>query len=510
MTRKKIPIKKIDNINARQVTFSKRRKGLFKKAQELSTLCDAEIALIVFSATGKLFEYASSSMQQTLERRNQHSGIQGLDNPSIGQQLGSDSFGMLPLRKEIEDKTNELSQLNEEELQGLKIKELQKLEDILQRRWTTISKTKDEKVIQEINHLKTKEAKLMEENQKLKQSFLQEQRQSYESFTCSSSEFPPDNGCLCLNETKMLVQKTTSECICFYFCLSQDQCCFPHLTICWKMVRRKIPIKKIDNVTARQVTFSKRKSGLFKKARELSLLCDSEIALIVFSPGGKLFDYASSSMQKVIERHILWSELNLEKLDQSCPTEQVQPRSSSQEEEPTSCSSKKVKLKDVGGDDGSGDILQGLCVELDLRRAYGVDYCWIICLICLVTVQLRCNYADLNKEFGDRTREMRQLNGEELQGLALRELQKLEERLVSSLNRVYKAKVENFTREIDILKQKGNKLMEDNRLMKQRIKPRNEICSVQRHEHEQGRSFDTSLTLGLSFPAGSKYRVSEQ
>ncbi|KAG4955779.1 hypothetical protein JHK85_042159 [Glycine max] len=121
------------------------------------------------------------SMQQTLERRNQHSGIQGLDNPSIGQQLGSDSFGMLPLRKEIEDKTNELSQLNEEELQGLKIKELQKLEDILQRRWTTISKTKDEKVIQEINHLKTK-------------SFLQEQRQSYESFTCSSSEFPPDNG----------------------------------------------------------------------------------------------------------------------------------------------------------------------------------------------------------------------------------------------------------------------------------------------------------------------------
>ncbi|KHN33563.1 MADS-box protein JOINTLESS, partial [Glycine soja] len=194
MTRKKIPIKKIDNINARQVTFSKRRKGLFKKAQELSTLCDAEIALIVFSATGKLFEYASSSMQQTLERRNQHSGIQGLDNSSIGQQLGSDSFGMLPLRKEIEDKTNELSQLNEEELQGLKIKELQKLEDILQRRWTTISKTKDEKVIQEINHLKTKEAKLMEENQKLKQSFLQEQRQSYESFTCSSSEFPPDNG----------------------------------------------------------------------------------------------------------------------------------------------------------------------------------------------------------------------------------------------------------------------------------------------------------------------------
>ncbi|KAB1200087.1 MADS-box protein AGL24 [Morella rubra] len=60
MTRRKIEIKRIDNKTARQVTFSKRTKGLFKKATELSTLCDAEIALIVFSATGRLFEYGSS------------------------------------------------------------------------------------------------------------------------------------------------------------------------------------------------------------------------------------------------------------------------------------------------------------------------------------------------------------------------------------------------------------------------------------------------------------------
>ncbi|GFS34289.1 AGAMOUS-like 24 [Actinidia rufa] len=60
MVRQRIQIKKIDNVTARQVTFSKRRRGLFKKAQELSTLCDAEIALIVFSATGRLFEYSSS------------------------------------------------------------------------------------------------------------------------------------------------------------------------------------------------------------------------------------------------------------------------------------------------------------------------------------------------------------------------------------------------------------------------------------------------------------------
>lgn len=62
----------------------------------------------------------------------------------------------------------------------------------------------------------------------------------------------------------------------------------------FKMVKEKIQIKKIDNATARQVTFSKRRRGLFKKAEELSVLCDADVALIIFSTTGKLFDYSSS------------------------------------------------------------------------------------------------------------------------------------------------------------------------------------------------------------------------
>lgn len=58
--RERIAIRRIDNLAARQVTFSKRRRGLFKKAEELSILCDAEVGLVVFSATGKLFNFASS------------------------------------------------------------------------------------------------------------------------------------------------------------------------------------------------------------------------------------------------------------------------------------------------------------------------------------------------------------------------------------------------------------------------------------------------------------------
>jgi SRF-type transcription factor (DNA-binding and dimerisation domain) len=60
MAREKLKLRRIDNTAARQVTFSKRRKGLFKKAEELSILCDAEVALIVFSSTGKLFQFSSS------------------------------------------------------------------------------------------------------------------------------------------------------------------------------------------------------------------------------------------------------------------------------------------------------------------------------------------------------------------------------------------------------------------------------------------------------------------
>lgn len=52
-------------------------------------------------------------------------------------------------------------------------------------------------------------------------------------------------------------------------------------------------MKRIENATSRQVTFSKRRNGLLKKAFELSVLCDAEVALIIFSPRGKLYEFSS-------------------------------------------------------------------------------------------------------------------------------------------------------------------------------------------------------------------------
>ncbi|CAI9277655.1 unnamed protein product [Lactuca saligna] len=54
------------------------------------------------------------------------------------------------------------------------------------------------------------------------------------------------------------------------------------------MGRNKLPMKRIENNTSRLVTFCKRRNGLIKKAYELSVLCDIDIALIMFSPSGRL------------------------------------------------------------------------------------------------------------------------------------------------------------------------------------------------------------------------------
>ncbi|KAK4476924.1 hypothetical protein RD792_016092 [Penstemon davidsonii] len=145
MVRQKIQIKKIDNLTTRQVTFSKRRRGLFKKAQELSTLCDAEIALIVFSATGKLFNYSgTSSMMQLIQKRNLQS------DKSNKQPLGiQNSSGKRFLYEK------KIWQLKGEELNGLSLNDLMKLEKLIEGGLSRVEKLK--------------ESELMEENARLKQ-----------------------------------------------------------------------------------------------------------------------------------------------------------------------------------------------------------------------------------------------------------------------------------------------------------------------------------------------------
>ncbi|EMS50522.1 MADS-box transcription factor 1 [Triticum urartu] len=74
------------------------------------------------------------------------------------------------------------------------------------------------------------------------------------------------------------------------------------------MGRGKVEMRRIENKISRQVTFAKRRNGLLKKAYELSLLCDAEVALIIFSGRGRLFEFSSSSWSRetarVVREHI--------------------------------------------------------------------------------------------------------------------------------------------------------------------------------------------------------------
>ncbi|KAL8045406.1 hypothetical protein ABFX02_08G112100 [Erythranthe guttata] len=60
------------------------------------------------------------------------------------------------------------------------------------------------------------------------------------------------------------------------------------------MGRKKLAMRRIENPTSRQVTYAKRKDGIVKKANELSVLCDTDVALIMFSPTGRLTSFAST------------------------------------------------------------------------------------------------------------------------------------------------------------------------------------------------------------------------
>lgn len=70
-------------------------------------------------------------------------------------------------------------------------------------------------------------------------------------------------------------------------------------------IKKRIQLRSFR---ALQVTFNKRKFGVMKKAYELSVLCDCEIALIIFSSSNKLYQYASTDMDKVLLKYTEYNE----------------------------------------------------------------------------------------------------------------------------------------------------------------------------------------------------------
>ncbi|CAN6986216.1 unnamed protein product [Brassica oleracea var. botrytis] len=193
MGRGKIVIQRIDDSTSRQVTFSKRRKGLIKKAKELAILCDAEVGLIIFSSTGKLYDFASSSMKSVIDRYNKSKiEQQQLLNPASEVKFWQREAAVL--RQELHAlQENHSRQIMGEQLNGLSVNELNNLENQLDISLRGIRTKKEQMMNHEIQELNQKRNLIYQENLELSrkvQRIHQENVELYKkAYTSSTNGF---------------------------------------------------------------------------------------------------------------------------------------------------------------------------------------------------------------------------------------------------------------------------------------------------------------------------------
>ncbi|XP_074567006.1 agamous-like MADS-box protein MADS1 [Curcuma longa] len=187
MGRGKIQIKRIENTTSRQVTFCKRRNGLLKKAYELSVLCDAEVALIIFSGRGRLYEYATNSARATIDRYrkacNETSSL-GFVSEANAQYYQQEAW---KLHQQINNLLTTNRSLMGETLGSMNLRDLKQLETKLEKGLNKIRSKKNELLFADTEHTQKKEMELQKDNMYLKNKINDNEQQQQQ--VTSTSEF---------------------------------------------------------------------------------------------------------------------------------------------------------------------------------------------------------------------------------------------------------------------------------------------------------------------------------
>ncbi|KAL3625612.1 hypothetical protein CASFOL_030557 [Castilleja foliolosa] len=166
MGRGKIEIQKIENTSARHVSFSKRRQGLFKKARELSILCDAEIAIIIYSSSGRVYEYSSSDMRDILTRSNEC--VESIQSPVVeheAEKQMQESNEADVLKQEIEKLKSKQRQLLGKNPTDMDLQDLHALDKQLHEGLMCVTKRKEQMLMQQIEQSKTRRQLMIQENE---------------------------------------------------------------------------------------------------------------------------------------------------------------------------------------------------------------------------------------------------------------------------------------------------------------------------------------------------------
>ncbi|KAL8137802.1 hypothetical protein V2J09_003803 [Rumex salicifolius] len=176
MGRGRVELKRIENKINRQVTFAKRRNGLLKKAYELSVLCDAEVALIIFSNRGKLYEFcSSSSMVKTLEKYQKcNYGAPDSNVVSTREALElSSKQEYLKLKASYENLQRSHRNLLGEDLGPLNTKDLDSLEKQLDASLRLVRSTRTQMMLDQLHDFQRREHVLQEANRDLKHRMVE-------------------------------------------------------------------------------------------------------------------------------------------------------------------------------------------------------------------------------------------------------------------------------------------------------------------------------------------------
>ncbi|XP_047330786.1 agamous-like MADS-box protein AGL27 [Impatiens glandulifera] len=167
MGRRKLEMKRIEDKSSRQVTFSKRRNGLMKKARELSVLCDVDVTVIVFSNRGRLYDFCSGeSLPKSLQRYQNHFEAEGsIANDDNGKEDLSSMYSNVQSCSELLDTV--ATHINEPDIDQLNVTDLVQLERQLDAALIQTRSQKNKLVAESMNALHERERLLREENEML-------------------------------------------------------------------------------------------------------------------------------------------------------------------------------------------------------------------------------------------------------------------------------------------------------------------------------------------------------